>query len=417
MKKFIIGLIVCAMFFGMTVFAVKGENMTEYVNKNPEITGMLYVDENGYLSDGTKEVVLNGVNIGNWLICEIWMSPILDPGEKMANSDVISVLTDRFGKKSADEIMNGYMDNYMTEKDFENIEKLGFNCVRIPFWYRNFMNGGGRWLTDTHDTNPGIKRLDFALEMCKKYNLYAVLDMHGCPGGQSMNHSTGIIGRNELYESIDNINAMKTLWTAIARRYKDNIYVAAYDIMNEPQNNSGFDGNRAWKPESEDAVSRTNKIYSEVTDAIRAVDERHIITIEGVWHTSVLPKPDELKWDNMMYQLHIYDSTVNDISLQLFSLIWLREQYSTAIYVGEYNCRENEEFGATVLEKNHISRTKWNYKTVNADYDGWGLFNKNTTRVDLRNASLAEIKAAMIDGVNSENGFEFNVEEYNKISR
>ena len=112
---------------------------------------------------------------------------------------------------------------------------LGFNCVRIPFWYRNFMNSSGNnRFTVRHDDNDGFKRLDKIIEQCAARGLYVIPDMHGCPGGQSMNQSTGVAGKNELYNNEKNLSIMENLWVAIAERYKDNPVVAAYDIMNEP---------------------------------------------------------------------------------------------------------------------------------------------------------------------------------------
>ena len=70
----------------------------------------------------------------------------------------------------------------------------------------------------------------------------------------------------------------------IIKRYKDNKTVVAYDILNEPQNNGGYDGEYSWSAESEDAVSRTNKVYDILYKAIREIDKNHIISFEGVWY-------------------------------------------------------------------------------------------------------------------------------------
>ena len=42
-----------------------------------------------------------------------------------------------------------YEDNFITEYDLDNIKSLGFNCVRVPFWFRNFYyDDGGRKILD-----------------------------------------------------------------------------------------------------------------------------------------------------------------------------------------------------------------------------------------------------------------------------
>lgn len=383
--------------------------------KNPQITAPLQI-RNGELYNGKYNVILNGVNLGGWLLSELWMSPIAYTDESFAYSDAISVLTQRFGKDKAAELITLYEDSYIREEDFELIEKLGFNCIRIPFWYRNFMDEGCNMLTESNDDNPGFKRLDWAIDQCAKHGIYVILDMHGCPGGQSMSHSTGISGRNELYNNDKNLAAMEYLWTEIAKRYKDNPTVAAYDIMNEPQNNGGYSGERAWTPGSPEAVSLTNAVYDRMLRAIRRVDSTHIITVEGIWSIDALPDPREVGWDNVMYQLHIYDSNEKDIDGRLSELCdTVRKKYNTAALVGEYNNRACERYAAGRYYSLGINRIKWTYKTVNAGYDSWGLYNKDMARIDLNTATEQEIRKAFGENLYTENGFELNLREYNII--
>lgn len=383
--------------------------------KNPQITVPLQI-RNGELYNGKHNVILNGVNLGGWLLSELWMSPIAYPDESFAYSDAIAVLTRRFGAEKASELIALYEDSYIRDKDFELIEKLGFNCIRIPFWYRNFMDEGYNMLAESNDDNPGFKRLDWAIEQCTKHGIYVILDMHGCPGGQSMSHSTGISGKNELYNNSQNLAAMEKLWTEIAKRYKDNPTVAAYDIMNEPQNNGGYSGERAWTPGGPDAVSLTNAVYDRMIRAIRRIDSTHIITVEGIWSIDALPDPREVGWDNVMYQLHIYDSNEKDIDVRLSELCdTVRKKYNTAALVGEYNSRACERYAAGRYYSLGINRIKWTYKTVNAGYDSWGIYNKDMPRIDLNTATEQEIRDVFGENLYTENEFWFNLREYNII--
>lgn len=396
----------------LRLFEYITENQSVYPsvgNKNPEITSMLNVRK-GMIWDGEKEVVLNGVNLGGWLLMEQWMSPV-DVNEEVAYADITDILTSRFGKDKARTLIGIYEDNYITETDFEIMESLGFNCIRVPFWYRNFTDENGEFVNSA----KGFKRLDWVLEMCKKYNMYAILDMHGCPGGQSMNHGTGTLNKNELYTSEKNLRIMEELWVKIAERYKNNKYIAAYDIMNEPQNNEGATGKNAWPAESRIAVEYTNGVYDRMIKAIRKVDKRHIITIEGIWTLDVLPAPAVYNWSNMMYQLHIYDEKKSMIDMRVDELLSARDNYGVAPLVGEYNSKIYERYANGVYKKENISRVKWTYKTVGVWYDGWGLFNKDIEKVDIEKASYSEIAEAFGDGMLTENGFELNRFEYNMI--
>ena len=388
-------------------------------NTNPKIENMLYVKDGRLVSGSDEnEVILNGVNLGSWLMMEMWMCPIEAKDEQFSYSDAIGVLESRFGRKKAEELITLYEDSFITDDDFAKIEALGFNCVRIPFWYRNFMNSSGNWFTVRHDDNDGFKRLDKIIEQCAAHGLYVILDMHGCPGGQSMNQSTGVAGKNELYNNEKNLSIMENLWVAIAERYKDNPVVAAYDIMNEPMNNGGYTGTRAWQAGSGDAIRLTNNVYDRMIKAIRKTGDTHVITVEGIWSIYNLPDPETMGWDNMMYQLHLYDVTKANIDGRLKEMTELaREKYKTAILVGEYNNKEGQRYASGQYDEIGLNRVKWTYKAVNAWYDGWGLYNKNINRVDIKTADESDIRAAFGEEMLTDNGFMLDSREYNKIMK
>lgn len=388
-------------------------------NTNPKIENMLYVKDGRLVSGSDEnEVILNGVNLGSWLMMEMWMCPIEAKDEQFSYSDAIGVLESRFGRKKAEELITLYEDSFITDDDFAKIEALGFNCVRIPFWYRNFMNSSGNWFTVRHDDNDGFKRLDKIIEQCAAHGLYVILDMHGCPGGQSMNQSTGVAGKNELYNNEKNLSIMENLWVAIAERYKDNPVVAAYDIMNEPMNNGGYTGARAWQAGSGDAIRLTNNVYDRMIKAIRKTGDTHVITVEGIWSIYNLPDPETMGWDNMMYQLHLYDVTKSNIDGRLKEMTELaREKYKTAILVGEYNNKEGQRYASGQYDEIGLNRVKWTYKAVNAWYDGWGLYNKNINRVDIKTADESDIRAAFGEEMLTDNGFMLDSREYNKIMK
>ena len=124
-----------------------------------------------------EEVRLRGVNLGGWLIQEDWFCPA-DNG-KRGDHWTLETLIARFGTERAYELYNIYWDNWITEYDFAQIAEMGFNCVRIPFWYRNFQSDdNGTWILNDAGEKD-FSRLDWAVEMCRRYGLYAILDFHG----------------------------------------------------------------------------------------------------------------------------------------------------------------------------------------------------------------------------------------------
>lgn len=410
MKKLISLLLVFIMI--LTLFgcsASKTKPIEEYENVNPKEMSLITVKDGYLVNEDGKEIVLKGINLGNWLLWETWMGFVPEYTEDWAYFDTLEVLLDRFGEEKTNEIVKAFEDNFITETDIAQIEKLGFNCVRVPFWYRNFMTEDLQWLTENHDDNYGFQKLDWIISTCEKYGIYVMLDLHGAPGGQSKNHSTGKAGRNELYENEEMMNATVELWCAIANRYNNNKTVVAYDLLNEPQNNGGYDGDYSWAAESEEAVSRTNKAYDILYKAIREIDKNHIISFEGIWSTTVLPDPDEMGYENMLYQLHLYDSDKGMIRYRVKELKTARKDWGVAVVVGEYNNHECEEYAQKQYARNDISRIKWNYKTYNAG-EQWGIFNKDVERIDIKTASYEEILSFIIENTKTE-AFNFNAEE------
>lgn len=351
---------------------------------------MLTVGADGFIYNGMgDEVVLRGINLGGWLIQETWMCPVVG---SECNLDSINLLKSRgFTDEQIRTLFQSYADNYITEKDIENIAKMNMNCIRLPFWYRNFMDDDLNFYTEDPDDNPGFQLIDRLVGWAEKYRLYVILDLHGAPGGQSTNHCCGTLNQNELYTDEANLDAMERLWEAIATRYKDSGTVAAYDVMNEPMNNDTSLEN-GWAAGSETALTYTHMVYDRMYKAIRSIDPNHMISVEGIWSGDCLPDPAKYGWENMLYQMHLYDSTADMIDYRVGELVALREKYGVAIYVGEFN--NGDELYTYALElyaEHNISRTAWTYK-VSYDYLGnWSLYRANITPADLAGDSYEVI--------------------------
>ncbi len=410
MRKFISLLLAFTLIF--TLFGCSKSNIEskeDYNNSNPKEMSFITVKDGYLVKENGEKIVLKGINLGNWLLWETWMGFVPEYTDDWGYFDTLKVFVERFGEEKANEIVKIFEDNFITEEDIAQIEKLGFNCVRVPFWYRNFMTEDLEWLTENHNDNRGFQKLDWLISTCEKYGIYVMLDLHGAPGGQSMNHCTGKAGRNELYENEKMMNATVELWRAIAERYKEDKTVVAYDLLNEPQNNGGYEGDYSWTSESEEAVSRTNKAYDILYKAIREIDKNHIISFEGIWSTTVLPDPDEMGYENVLYQLHLYDSEKGMIRYRVKELKTARKDWGVAVIVGEYNNHECEEYAQKLYARNDISRIKWTYKTYNAG-STWGIFNKDVERIDIKTASYEEIITFILENTKTDL-FKFNAEE------
>lgn len=345
----------------------KDSEIASDLNKSEEMEmtseDFLQVEGNRILNQRNEEIILQGVNLGGWLIQEYWMCPIQgDPNiVQWTNLETLNVLEKRFTEEQVQELIDTYQDNWITEWDIKNIADHGLTVIRVPFWYRNFMlDAEGTWIDENFDENPGFQRLDWVIEMAEKYGLYIILDMHGCPGGQTTDHVCGSARRCELFEREEYQDAMEKLWVAIAERYQNNPAVAAYDIMNEPQ---VYEGDVNSDPR--------NLLYDRMIKAIRKVDDRHIITVEGIWSLYCLPKPEESGWTNIIYQTHAYD--IHDAEQYCREVREYSETYKIPVYVGEFYDLDIME----QCQQYDMHYTSWSYKGTNVEEGTWFWYQKS----------------------------------------
>lgn len=170
------------------------------------------------LYDGSGNLLqLRGVNLGNWFIQEFWMGvnsvgsygtgvyTQLRAGEAMEANHNLS-------PEQIRELEALYVDTYIQEKDFQIISDLGMNVVRIPFTCYNLTVDGYTLREDA------FEKLDWAVEMCERYDLYAIIDLHGAVGSQNRDVHSGDDAQYDLYGNETNMRATCDLW----KRYLQN---------------------------------------------------------------------------------------------------------------------------------------------------------------------------------------------------
>lgn len=340
----------------------KGMISTETENKSLTQEDYLSVSGNKIVNRRGETVTLEGVNLGGWLLQEYWMCPVKGSKEipKWTYLETISVLKERFGAEKTQTLIKTYEDHWITQWDIQNIAGLGCNVIRVPFWYGNFMSSpDGDWFNEDPERNPGFQRLDWVIQQAEKYGLYVILDMHGCPGGQSKDHCAGFARQSELFTNTVYQASMKKLWTAIAERYKNSPAVAAYDIMNEPQVDLEY---------NQVTDDPRNILYDCMIKAIRNVDPEHIIMVEGIWNLSVLPDPQIMGWKNVVYEVHPYGITDTDKECQKY--IQYSQKYRVPVYIGEFSDMKMMES----CRKYGIHYTSWTYKGNHYMEETWFMY-------------------------------------------
>lgn len=245
--------------------------------------GFLRVDGPYIVDESGKKVFLRGVCFGGWLNMENFIT-----GYPGAESGIRKAIRNELGEEKYQAFFSSLLESFITEGDFKFLKEIGATVVRIPFNYRHFED----------DLNPGyydpsgFYYLDRALEWGKKYNIYIILDLHAAPGWQNQGwHSDNPYGISLLWRDKYYQERVKNLWVYIADHYKDEPQIAGYNLLNEPNAPS---------------MDILNKVYREWTEAIRAVDKKHIIFIEGNRYSQVFEGLEEPFDENLVYSSHNY---------------------------------------------------------------------------------------------------------------
>lgn len=310
---------------------------------------------------GEEEIALKGVNLGSLFLIEKWMTGIGAADEPNIEDDwtIRSVLADRFGRIGCEILLRKYQNAYIKAADFDNLANIGINFVRLPIYYYDI----------------DFSRIDRVVNACANRGIYVLLDLHGAPGSQSNEAHTGRQNYNKLFEdSLQGaIYRARTviLWKEIARRYKDNPAVCGYDLLNEP----------IGAPTREILWQLYDRIY----DAIRKVDNRHIVVMEGIWDWDTLPKPSDMRWENVVYQFHYYlwdhDEDVEAHKAYIDDKIAqsniYQAQYNVPVMIGEFHCFNQRPIWEYYLQKFNEQKwpwSMWSYKTHQAPSE-WGLYN------------------------------------------
>ena len=295
-------------------------------------------------TSNNQEVILNAMNFGNWMVMEGYM--MNSTNQATAQHKWKQKLTTLVGSASTAAFYNAWLSNHVTQADILEVKKWGFNAVRLPLHYEYFVNMG----TPDVWNSQGFTILDSVLSWCAAAQIYAIVDLHATPGGQSNNDISDYDNtKPSLWESESNKTKTVNLWRKLSERYKNEAWIGGYDLINEP----------AWNlPNGTDL----RKLYGRLTDTIRSNNDNHILFIEGNWYsndyTGLTPA-----WDpNMVYVFHKYwsDATTQDIK-------WItdfREAQNRPIWCGEHGENSNDHFTKIVetYKANGIGFSWWPMK-------------------------------------------------------
>jgi endoglucanase len=326
--------------------------------------GFLKASGTRIVNGNGENVLLRGIGLGGWMLQEGYMMKMTKNGQQYRLKEKIQEL---IGPEQTQKFYDLWLSNNTRKADVDSLKAWGFNSIRLPMHYNLYtlaadkepVAGKNTWL------EKGFALTDSLLAWCKADHMYLILDLHAAPGGQG--NDTNISDRDAakpaLWESEANKQKTIALWAKLAERYKDEEWVGAYDIINEP--NWGFQNQGKDRNGTQEKLNVPLKeLMVAITKAIRAVDQKHLLIIEGNgWgnnYNGILPV-----WDkNMALSFHKYWNYNDQGSIA--GMLKTGEENNVPIWLGETGENSNVWFTDAIrlFEKNNIGWSWWPLKKI-----------------------------------------------------
>ena len=324
------------------------------------VSGFLHASGRELHNDREEPVLLLGWGLGNWLLCEGYMwgfdqSPMFDRPQRIEHT--LRTLT---GDKYAERFWKSFRSHYITDADLALMAEMGCNSLRIPISSRLFLEDGPRLKFRTE----GFHLLDRVLDGCEKYGLYAFIDLHAAPGGQTgANIDDSMDDLCRLFIDEAQFERGLALWEEIARRYHDRWIVGGYDLLNEPIRPVRFQGD----PDLDGYEPRLRAFYEQAIERIRRYDQKHLIALEGIHWATDTGIFDHVYDDNMVIHFHRYGCPPDISSLREY--LEVSERLNLPLWLGETGENTMAWFSAMIplAFRYGISVTMWPWKKNSCD--------------------------------------------------
>jgi endoglucanase len=258
------------------------EKPTKEAEKVAKDVNWLKVSGSQIVNQKGDTIFLRGFGLGGMLHMENFIDGYSANEQAMRDG-----LLQAMGEKQYKLYFDTFLKNYFTEPDAQYVESMGLNLIRIPINYHLFED----------DMNPGVIKmeafayLDNVIELCAKHKIYTIIDLHALPGAQNQHwHSDNPTHKALFWDHKEFQDRVVHLWEVIADRYKNQPWIAGYDLINEPGDPTGL---------------RVFPYYKRLREAIMKVDPDHLFFLEGDRYATDFDKFTEI-WDNVVYTNHDY---------------------------------------------------------------------------------------------------------------
>lgn len=310
-----------------------------------------------------ENVLLRGMGLGGWMLQEGYMLRLQGTNPQYS---IRKRMEELVGAEKTQQFYDAWLKNFTTKADIDSMRRWGFNSVRLPMHYNLYTLAVDQEPDSTKQTwlEKGFQLTDSLLAWCKANKMYLILDLHAAPGGQGndLNIADRDSTKPSLWQSPANQEKTIALWKKLAERYKNEEWIGAYDIINEP--NWGFEDPADRNGLKEPSNKPLRELMVKITQTIRSVDKKHIIIIEGNgWgnnYRGVFPLWD----DNTVISFHKYWNHNDVKSIQ--HMLDARAQNNAPVWIGETGENSNTWFADAVqlMESNNIGWCWWPLKKL-----------------------------------------------------
>ncbi len=284
----------------------------------------LRVDGDRLADEAGTTVALTGFGLGGWMNMENFITGY--PGNE---ENIRRVLREAMGSDSYEAFFTEFLEGFFTDADAALLAGIGLNSVRIPVNYRHFEDDAAPFELK----EEGFAHLDRVIAVLARNGLYSVIDLHALPGHQNEHwHSDNPTHTADFWVHRHFQDRVVHLWEAFADRYKDRPEVAGYNPINEPSDRTG---------------QVLPAFYQRLERAIRAIDPRHILFLDGNKYSS--------------------DFSVFDTADPLPNTVYTAHDYALPGIAGDATGYpgpvRGEHFDRAVLEENFLRRTRFMRET------------------------------------------------------
>jgi endoglucanase len=173
--------------------------------------------------------------------------------------------------------------HWFSDFDVREFQESGANVVRIGLRLWEMEDSPGNRREDS------FRQLDDIVSRWGNKGVYVILDLHVAGQNRFEWNEYG----NVIWEDDSFRERVISLWVEIAARYRDNPFIAGYDVINEPQ---------------APTKRALHEFYERLIGRIRGVDGRHMIILE--WdqkNKKAFSVGGRYGDPNIVYSFHLYE--------------------------------------------------------------------------------------------------------------